>query len=124
MLTTPLFGIHKLSILPNSRCSMHKHHFRRNDFFVISGNLKIEVEKLDYQLVDTTVLGPGDYTSIPPGEFHRFVSGDSPVEALEIYYPEPLSESDIVRKDHGGSVQQDSPDTRRGSESAGSYRYD
>jgi mannose-6-phosphate isomerase-like protein (cupin superfamily) len=97
------------------------HRFRRNDFFVISGHLRIEVEKLDYKLVDVTDLGPGDYTSVPPGEYHRFVSGEELVEALEVYYPEPLDESDIVRKDHGGVVEQDGFNIGRWTELVGSY---
>jgi mannose-6-phosphate isomerase-like protein (cupin superfamily) len=104
LVVTPLCAVHRLSIMPNARCSMHVHRYRRNDFFVISGRLTIEVQKLEYALTDETELGPGDYTSVAPGEYHRFVSGDAPVEALEIYYPEAVSESDISRADHGGRV--------------------
>lgn len=81
------------------------HRFRRNDFFVISGLLKIEVQKNEYALTDVTELYAGEYTSVQPGEYHRFVTGEDPVEALEIYYPEPVSEADIVRTDHGGRTR-------------------
>lgn len=103
LLLTALIEIHRLKIKPNSRCSLHKHEFKWNAFHVTSGKLKIEVHKNDYNLVDTTELGPGDLTTVRPGEFHRFITGDEPVEAIEIYYPETLS-SDIVRKDCGGAV--------------------
>jgi mannose-6-phosphate isomerase-like protein (cupin superfamily) len=96
--------VHRVSIAPNSHCSLHMHRWRRNDFFVLSGRLTIEVQKVDYPLTDKTELGPGDYTSVAPGEYHRFVSGDEPVEALEIYYPEPLNAEDITRADHGGRI--------------------
>ena len=78
------------------------HRLKHNGFFVISGHLRIQVEKLDYALTDTTELGPGDFTTVRPGEYHRFVTGPEPVAALEIYYLEPLGE-DITRKDHGGA---------------------
>ncbi len=98
---TPTLEIHYFEVNPNSYCSTHKHNYKHNAFFVIDGTLTIEVHKNNYDLVDKTVLGPGDFTTISPGEFHRFVSGLQPVSGLEIYYIEPLSD-DIVRKDHGG----------------------
>jgi mannose-6-phosphate isomerase-like protein (cupin superfamily) len=78
------------------------HRNKHNGFHVIAGSLLIEVHKNDYELVDVTRLGPGETTSVKPGEYHRFVSEASQVIALEWYYPEPLSE-DIVRKDCGAS---------------------
>lgn len=68
-----------------------------------SGRMFIEVHKNDYALVDVTELGPGEFTTVRPGEFHRFITKGEPAQALEIYYPEELSE-DIVRKDVGGVV--------------------
>lgn len=102
-LRTPLLEVHQLSILPCARCSLHMHRLKHNAFYVVSGRLWIVVEKLDYALTDTTELGPGDFTTVPPGEYHRFVSGPEPVSALEFYYLEPLSE-DITRKDHGAAA--------------------
>jgi mannose-6-phosphate isomerase-like protein (cupin superfamily) len=78
------------------------HRNKHNGFHVIAGSLLIEVHKNDYELVDVTRLGPGETTSVKPGEYHRFVSEASQVIALEWYYPEPLSE-DIVRKDCGAT---------------------
>lgn len=97
--------MHRMWIEPRSRCSMHKHHFKWNGFLCLSGRLTIVVEKNDYALTDRTVLEPGEFMEVPPGEFHRFESGDEPVDAIELYYLEPLSE-DIVRKDCGGPVTQ------------------
>jgi mannose-6-phosphate isomerase-like protein (cupin superfamily) len=100
LLATPFLEVHRLTIKPNARCSLHSHQFKWNGFFVQSGSLTISVQKNDYPLTDDTVLGPGDFTTVKPGEFHRFISGDEEVRAIEVYYPEPLSE-DIVRKDCG-----------------------
>lgn len=92
--------MHRLTIKPNARCSLHKHEFKWNGFLVHAGRLSIEVHKNDYDLIDVTELGPGEFMTVKPGEFHRFISGIEPVSAIEIYYPEELSE-DIVRKDCG-----------------------
>ncbi|MEX0852091.1 MAG: hypothetical protein WD036_02240 [Bauldia sp.] len=100
LLVTPLVQVHRLSILPYSRCSLHVHRFKWNAFFVWSGKLIIEVHREDYDLVDITELSPGELATVRPGEYHRFASDTDPVEAIEVYYTEALSE-DIVRKDVG-----------------------
>lgn len=101
LLKTPTIEVHRLTILPNSRCSMHAHRFKHNAFYVTTGKLYIEVKKNDYDLVDVTELGPGDFTTVKPNEDHRFMTKDQAVTGIEIYYQEPLSE-DIVRRDVGG----------------------
>ena len=70
-------------------------------FYVIKGRLYIEVEKNNYDLTDVTELFQGQHTSVKPNEFHRFFTKDEPVEALEVYYLNSISE-DIVRKTVGG----------------------
>ena len=69
-------------------------------FYVMKGTLSILVHKNNYDLVDITELSSGEYTTVKPGEFHSFKAMTN-VSALEIYYPELLSE-DIVRKTVGG----------------------
>lgn len=103
LLSLPHIEIHRLSIRPYSRCSMHMHEHKWNLFFVLAGELDIEVEKQGYALTDTTHLRVRGITTVAPGEFHRFITGDQPAECLEIYYPELLSE-DIVRRDVGSSA--------------------
>ena len=51
-------------------------------------------------LVDETVLGPGDFTSIKPGLYHQFVGVKSGV-AFELYWAE-FNHNDIVRRTVGG----------------------
>lgn len=103
LIKTPLIEVHRLTVQPYAQCSMHMHSTKWNAFVVISGRLTIAVEKKDYALTDHTELGPGEFTTVKPGEFHRFIAGREAVSALEIYYPETLSE-DIVRKDCGSIV--------------------
>lgn len=101
LLKTPMLEVHRLSINPRSRCSLHAHQYKWNAFMVLSGRLSIEVHKNDYALIDITELRAGEFTTVKPGEYHRFVSHDDHVLAFELYYPEQLSE-DIVRRDCGG----------------------
>jgi mannose-6-phosphate isomerase-like protein (cupin superfamily) len=102
LLKTPFVEVHRLSIYPNSACSLHKHERKWNAFYVSAGVLFIEAHKLNYDLIDETILHPGDFTTLPPAEYHRFYTRDAAVECLEIYYPEPLSE-DIIRKTIGAT---------------------
>lgn len=117
ILANPQIEVHHIHIEALKRCSWHSHQFRWNAFMVLKGTLYIEVDKSSnnangYALVDTTELKPGDITTVPPGEVHRFVSGGLPVEAIEIYYPacgldgipQGLIANDIARKDVGGDA--------------------
>lgn len=101
VLDTPFVTIHRLTILPDRQCSLHCHQHKFNAFLVVKGTLKIEVHKKSYDLVDVTVIGPSEITTVGPGEDHRFVSGPEPVEAFELYYPAPITE-DIIRRNVGG----------------------
>lgn len=111
VLLTPLIEVHRLIINPGAHCSWHKHERKSNMFLVLSGALTIEVRKNDYALTDKTVLEAGEVTTVPPGEFHRFVTdekGCGITEAFEIYYPEPIGK-DIVRESVGGLTEIDEP---------------
>ena len=56
--------------------------------------------KSDYELVDDTLLHPGDYCVVRPGEFHRF-QGLEDTHAIEGYFVE-LDDNDIERETVGG----------------------
>lgn len=103
LLKTPFLEVHRLTILPRAKCSLHKHQFKHNSFFVAKGRLMIEVHKNDYKLVDLTELCAGDFTTVKPNELHLFMTGPEGCTAIEMYYPEPLSE-DIIRQDVGGRL--------------------
>lgn len=102
LLMNPFVELHRIEVVANAQCSLHKHEFKSNLFLVLTGRLKIEVHKNDYALVDETVLGPGEFTVVAPNEFHRFVSLEA-TTALEIYFPQGIGH-DIVRKDCGALI--------------------
>jgi mannose-6-phosphate isomerase-like protein (cupin superfamily) len=104
LLQTPQIEIHRISILPNSACSLHCHEHKWNAFYVMAGEMAIEVHKNDYNLIDLTELKKEEFTTVPPNEYHRFLTGESGAEALEIYYLEGINPNDIIRKNVGSKA--------------------
>lgn len=102
IIQNPLVEFHRISAKAGYRCSTHKHAHKWNGFFVESGILEIHVRKNNYDLVDVTILTPGKFTAVKPGEFHWFLCKEDCV-AFEIYWPELLTE-DIQREDVGRKV--------------------
>lgn len=101
--------IHRLEGKKGGFCSKHRHYAKYNRFFCESGKLKIVVSK-DYGsgvLDDVTILGPGDSTTVAPGDFHQFEVLEDCV-CYEIYWVE-LDPGDIERETVGGS-QKASPE--------------
>ena len=96
--------VHRIVGKLGGYCSKHKHQHKYNKFFVERGRLKIKVWKNDYDLVDETILGPGQATTVKPGEYHMFEVLEDDTIAYEIYWT-VLDTSDIVRDNHGGVAQ-------------------
>lgn len=92
--------VHRIEIEKGGYCSLHKHETKHNMFFVESGSIDVMVEKKDYDLTDTTRLGPGEKMVVGPGEYHRFLANEDSI-VYEIYYV-VLRGDDIIRKDRGG----------------------
>lgn len=103
LLVTPMIEVHRIHINPGGYCSMHKHEFKWNMFYIIYGELDIHVRKNDYDLEDVTNLTVGQFTSVAPNEYHMFKSREGPATALEIYYLESISK-DIIRETVGGLI--------------------
>ena len=90
---------HKIDYKAGGVCSKHKHQFKWNGFYVVSGKMKIRVWQRDYDLVDETVLGPGDFTRVKPGLMHSFEGIEDGV-AFELYWAE-FNHDDIQRESVG-----------------------
>lgn len=99
LVETSMFELHKLSIKPWHQCSTHVHRFKHNTFYVLSGQLFIDVD----MLVRAVTLEVGHVFTVKPGQWHRFRTGKKGCVCLEMYYTEPLSE-DINRLNTGGPV--------------------
>jgi mannose-6-phosphate isomerase-like protein (cupin superfamily) len=90
---------HKIDYKAGGVCSKHKHQFKWNGFYVVSGRMKIRVWQKDYDLVDETILGPGDFTRVKPGLMHSFEGIEDGV-AFELYWAE-FNHDDIQRESVG-----------------------
>jgi mannose-6-phosphate isomerase-like protein (cupin superfamily) len=94
--------INQIFIKKGGMCSKHKHSHKNNMFFVQSGKLLIEEWK-ESGIVDRTMLGPEQTTTIKNQNYHRFTALED-TNALEIYYLQ-IEENDIVREDTGRMIQ-------------------
>lgn len=95
----PFIEFHRIWVGRGGFCSTHKHDFKWNLFYVTSGKLKIKVHKNDYDLVDETILGAGQYMKVKPGVYHQFECMQSGI-AYELYWAE-FNKQDIVRETVG-----------------------
>jgi mannose-6-phosphate isomerase-like protein (cupin superfamily) len=101
---------HRIEMIKGGVCSKHLHEFKWNGFFVESGKLKVKVWQRDYDLVDETIIGPGEYTKVKPGLYHQFECLESGV-AYELYWAE-FNPNDIVRETVGfidSDTEEDGP---------------
>ena len=90
---------HRIDFKAGGVCSKHKHQFKWNGFYVVSGKMKIRVWQKDYDLVDETLLKAGQYTKVAPGEYHQFEAVTDCV-AFELYWAE-FDHNDIQRETIG-----------------------
>lgn len=93
------FEFHRIEFKANYECSQHKHKTKWNGFFVESGQMIVKVWQGESQSPDITILNPGDYMSVPPGQWHQFMGVRDGV-AFEVYWSEFDSE-DIIRRTTG-----------------------
>ena len=96
---------HRIDYKKGGVCSKHKHAHKWNGFYVMSGQMKIKVWQKDYDLVDETILNPGDFTAVKPGLFHSFEGLEDGV-AFELYWAN-FSPHDIVRESVGHMKEED-----------------
>lgn len=90
---------HRIEMKKNGVCSKHLHKYKWNGFFVESGRMRVKVWQKDYNLIDETIIGPGQYTKVKPGLYHQFECLEDGV-AFEIYWAE-FAHNDIVRESTG-----------------------
>lgn len=77
------------------RCSLHYHKKKDETFYIISGEVWIEVGKTEW------LMKPGDVQHIPPNTLHRF-TGITDAEIIE--FSTHHLDSDSYRKELSGKV--------------------
>lgn len=91
---------HKINFKKGFKCSEHKHLFKWNGFYVLSGTMIVRTWQDDQDnLVDETILTPGTFTSVKPGKFHQFEGVEDGI-AFELYWAE-FNHDDIIRRTVG-----------------------
>ncbi|RLI45120.1 hypothetical protein DRO61_11170 [Candidatus Bathyarchaeota archaeon] len=95
----PFSETHFLKISKGGFCSEHEHKNKWNRFFLISGKLKVTIYRPDGY--DETILEAGQFTDVPPSNFHKFEALED-CECLEIYWVDNLEVGDINRRSVGG----------------------
>ena len=90
---------HRIEMKKNGVCSKHLHKYKWNGFYVESGKMRVKTWQKDYDLIDETVIGAGQYTKVKPGLYHQFECLEDGV-AFEIYWAE-FAHNDIVRETTG-----------------------
>ena len=94
---------HRIEYKAGYKCSEHEHEFKWNGFYVESGKMIVRVWQTDYDLVDETLLLPGDFTQVKPGCIHQFEGVEDGV-AFELYWAE-FNHNDIKRRSVGRSTK-------------------
>ena len=90
---------HRIEMEKGGVCSKHLHQYKWNGFYVESGKMRVKVWQNDYDLIDETVIGQGQYTKVKPGLYHQFECIEDGV-AYELYWAE-FNHNDIVRETTG-----------------------
>ena len=90
---------HRIEYKAGFKCSEHEHRYKWNGFYVVSGKMKIRVWQKDYDLVDETILEPGQFTAVKPGLYHTFEGMEDGV-AFELYWAN-FQHNDIQRESVG-----------------------
>jgi len=91
-------SINVLDILKSTVCSRHSHKSKYNLFYVLSGNLEVDIFYNEYNPHVIKLL-PGASFLVEPGIIHRFrgVENSRVIEIMFVKY----SAEDIVRLDTG-----------------------
>lgn len=87
-------SIHYLEIKKGGHSSYHRHNVKRNQFYVLMGEVKIATENGEH------ILKAGEFLTLLPPIKHRFI-GMEESKMLEVVWVQ-LDDSDIIRDDSGG----------------------
>ena len=84
--------VKRLQINPHESLSLQKHNFRAENWVVVKGIAKVEIdEKISF-------LNPNESIYIPKGSKHRLSNiYDTPLEIIEVQIGSYLGEDDIIR---------------------------
>jgi mannose-6-phosphate isomerase-like protein (cupin superfamily) len=88
-----------LYLLPNQRCSWHRHQKKSNQFFVIEGEIFIKSEW------GVALIEKGQVFTTNPLEWHEFQTADKSAVIQEVMYVK-YDPEDIERQTLGGPINE------------------
>jgi len=73
--------VYRVRIAPHQRTSVSYHRVAEEYYFVLSGRGTAILDGQPY------ALAAGDFLRLPPGTTHSFLTGDEPLDMLDIHTP-------------------------------------
>ena len=88
------YSIKRITVPPQKRLSLQKHHHRSEHWVVVTGTAKVTIDGKEL------LLHKGESTFVPIGSMHRLENpGLVPLELIEVQIGDYIGEDDIVRFD-------------------------
>jgi quercetin dioxygenase-like cupin family protein len=80
---------YRVTIPPHQRTSVSYHRVAEECYFVLAGTGTAILDGKEHR------LAAGDFLRLPPGTTHGFVTGDGPLEMLDIHTPGSWPDRDV-----------------------------
>ena len=88
----PEFKVKRITVRPGQRLSLQSHRHRGEDWLVLEGSARVELDE------KTLILHPHQVVFIPPGARHRVAcEGEGDLVFVEVQRGDYLGEDDITR---------------------------
>jgi mannose-6-phosphate isomerase-like protein (cupin superfamily) len=81
--------VYRVCIAPHERTAVSFHVVAEEYYYVLAGRGVALLDGREYPLT------PGDFLRLPPGTTHGFVTGDEPLEMLNIHTPGSRPDRDV-----------------------------
>ena len=94
---------HAINVRKGGFCSRHSHTHKWNRFSVLSGKLIVRIYLNGGDEADSTIIGTGQSTDVPPGVRHEFEAAEDTL-AMEFYWV-VLDVGDIDRHETQGGIR-------------------
>jgi mannose-6-phosphate isomerase-like protein (cupin superfamily) len=85
--------VYRVRIAAHERTSVSYHGVAEEYYYVLAGRGVAILDGREYPLM------PGDFLRLPPGTRHGFVTGDEPLELLDIHTPGSRPDRDVYFAD-------------------------
>jgi len=91
-----------LKLKQDHYCSLHCHKKKFEVFWLMSGKVKMIIQKADESQTHTWIMNPGDSQVIPIGMFHSF---SGVVDSILVEFSTHHEENDSYRRTQSGVIE-------------------